>query len=344
MRVGLPSDAPRSGIRHTHSPCSAADVQVRADDRRAARRRRGRRPRHERVREAAARRRPVALDRPATRSCARAGSGSPRRACSGRTRSPTAAPSGPTRAPARCDGPSDHTREPNGLPDGTLPSGFMRRILPLQRAAVLRVGRVAGVADARVELAVGPERDPPAVVDARLLQARQHGPHAARRAGSARSGCRRRPCSTRRPVRSRAYRGETASPSSPPSPARGHARDRHDRRGLPPPAGIRRIRPVVRSATSASPSGRNAIPHGTRQPGGDRAPRRNAWRRGRRGRRRRRRASRSASRSARRGVGRRRRSARPAAARSPHADEQQRGAARQPPERITPAAGGAPAA
>src|SRR3954447_5178226 len=38
------------------------------------------------------------------------------------------------------------------------------------------------------------------------------------------------------------------------------------RRGLPPPCGIRRIRPVVRSETSASPFGRNAIPHGTCRP------------------------------------------------------------------------------
>src|SRR3954452_16283481 len=37
-------------------------------------------------------------------------------------------------------------------------------------------------------------------------------------------------------------------------------------RGLPPPCGIRRILPVVRSETSASPFGRNAIPHGTCRP------------------------------------------------------------------------------
>ena len=37
-------------------------------------------------------------------------------------------------------------------------------------------------------------------------------------------------------------------------------------RGFPPPFGMRRIRPVVRSATSASPSGRNAMPHGTCRP------------------------------------------------------------------------------
>src|SRR3954469_17456155 len=34
-------------------------------------------------------------------------------------------------------------------------------------------------------------------------------------------------------------------------------------RARPPFAAIRRIFPVVRSATSASPPGRNAIPHGT---------------------------------------------------------------------------------
>jgi hypothetical protein len=37
-------------------------------------------------------------------------------------------------------------------------------------------------------------------------------------------------------------------------------------RGLPPPLGMRRIRPVVRSETSASPFGRNAMPHGTCKP------------------------------------------------------------------------------
>src|SRR4051812_49440320 len=33
-----------------------------------------------------------------------------------------------------------------------------------------------------------------------------------------------------------------------------------------PPAGMRMMRAVVRSETSASPSGRNAIPHGTDKP------------------------------------------------------------------------------
>src|SRR4051812_34810216 len=37
-------------------------------------------------------------------------------------------------------------------------------------------------------------------------------------------------------------------------------------RGFPPPAGMRRIRAVVRSETSASPFGRKAIPHGTERP------------------------------------------------------------------------------
>src|SRR5262245_51187434 len=37
-------------------------------------------------------------------------------------------------------------------------------------------------------------------------------------------------------------------------------------RARPPFAGIRRIFPVGRSATSASPPGRNAIPHGTSSP------------------------------------------------------------------------------
>ncbi len=68
----------------------------------------------------------------------------------------------------RC--PHVQTSEPNGLPAGTPPSGSMRRILPFSDAAVLGVRGVARVADARVELAVGPERDPPAVVDAGLLQ------------------------------------------------------------------------------------------------------------------------------------------------------------------------------
>ena len=37
-------------------------------------------------------------------------------------------------------------------------------------------------------------------------------------------------------------------------------------RGSPPPAGTRRMRPVVRSLTSASPPGRKATPHGTSSP------------------------------------------------------------------------------
>src|SRR4051794_39207217 len=38
------------------------------------------------------------------------------------------------------------------------------------------------------------------------------------------------------------------------------------RLGEPPPAGMRRMRAVVRSETSASPFGRNAIPQGTDSP------------------------------------------------------------------------------
>src|SRR4051794_30444977 len=62
---------------------------------------------------------------------------------------------------------------------------------------------------------------------------------------------------------SREYCGETANPSKPPSPTADTPGTVMTVRGLPPFAGIRRIFPVVRSATSASPPGRNAIPHGT---------------------------------------------------------------------------------
>src|SRR3954451_1151621 len=56
-------------------------------------------------------------------------------------------------------------------------------------------------------------------------------------------------------------------PRSPPSPAsRATPGTVITRRGEPPPAGIRSTRAVVRSDTSASPSGRNALPHGTDKP------------------------------------------------------------------------------
>src|SRR6185369_3344779 len=62
--------------------------------------------------------------------------------------------------------------------------------------------------------------------------------------------------------------GETASPSSPPSPPEVCATPGIVMTvlGLPPPAGIRLIFPLSRSATSASRPGRNAIPHGTASP------------------------------------------------------------------------------
>src|ERR1700754_2000960 len=60
--------------------------------------------------------------------------------------------------------------------------------------------------------------------------------------------------------------GETANPSRPPSPTADTPGTVMTARGRPPFAPIRSTFPVVRSATSASPPGRNAIPHGTWSP------------------------------------------------------------------------------
>src|SRR4051812_41305737 len=60
--------------------------------------------------------------------------------------------------------------------------------------------------------------------------------------------------------------GERANPRSPPSPAADTPGTVMAVRGRPPLAAIRRIFPVVRSATSASPPGRKAIPQGTWSP------------------------------------------------------------------------------
>ena len=56
-------------------------------------------------------------------------------------------------------------------------------------------------------------------------------------------------------------------PSSPPSPKFvATPLRRWTVRGVPPLRETRLIRPVARSETSASPSGRNATPHGTLRP------------------------------------------------------------------------------
>ena len=142
----------------------------------------------------------------------------------------------------------------------------MRRILPLRDPGSCELAVFAGIADAGVELAVGAEVDPPAVVDAGLLQPGQHVADAARRAGSARSGC-PTPRSGRR-TRSGRARSAARPPAraARPLPRPPRPGTVITRRGSPPPAGMRRIRPLSRSATSASPSGRNAIPHGTSSP------------------------------------------------------------------------------
>ena len=260
MRVGLPAEAPSQRDLPHALALQRRDVQVRADDRRAARRSGGRGPRHLRVRESPPGRR---TRRP-------------------RPRPPVVAPA-PDQVDlvarvlaelARPQPPAPVPREPLHVavperPDAhPAPVRVHAQDLAVARRPVLRQRRVAGVADARVELAVGPERDPPAVVDARRAQPGQHRPHAPAQleAHDPVVPARRREVRVHEPIR--AYRGETASPSSPPSPAL---------RATPGTvitalAAPRRRResagsaPSSRSATSASPSGRNAIPHGTSSP------------------------------------------------------------------------------
>ena len=97
--------------------------------------------------------------------------------CSARTRWRTSGPASSQASPCTLRWPSCHTGDAgNGLSAGTPPSGCIRRILPPRLAGSWAPAPLGGVAGPGVQHPVGPEGDPPAVVDAGLGDARRPAP------------------------------------------------------------------------------------------------------------------------------------------------------------------------
>ena len=143
--------------------------------------------------------------------------------------------------------------------------------LAVQAVRVLRVGPVARVAGAHVEVAVRADRQPAAVVVVRLVDARDDRRELAQlvagQRAAQRRGCRRR--SSRRAPGRRRRRDEpsTATPSSPPSPSGTTTAASWSAPGpvtsaTAPSASTSTTCAASRSVTTARPSGRNARPHG----------------------------------------------------------------------------------
>ena len=103
-------------------------------------------------------------------------------------------PSSSNARPCTLRWPRENTSEP--APRPARPVRGHPQHLAAERVRVLRERGVAGVAGAGVQRAVGAEREPPAVVDRALRDAGEDrlglAGRAARAAGSARPGCRRR--------------------------------------------------------------------------------------------------------------------------------------------------------
>ena len=191
-------------------------------------------------------------------------------------------------SPARCGGRgSTPASRGTGCPGAGRPSVVTRRILPPSEERSCAAGRLPGVAGGDVEVAVGAEREPAAVVVVGLGDAvDDHRPRAQRVAvqGHPHDAV----------VVGRGEVDEDAAVGGEPGgdgdPEQARLTQRLRRRALcrpgpaaAPPSRTRSTVPWSRSVTRAEPSGRKASPQGTWRPAGDGDRCRRERRGGRRG-------------------------------------------------------------